>query len=438
MLFRNYCLHSTSGHQKIFMVNANLTNSPTYDKFFEPVFSLQNQCRYGHNCPELSDSRWVQIGVCRSMFDPTTGRGFLQHYTPFFKELPSTSHFFETLKSPRRLRFCKELNELLCRKMRNTLPDPLAEFEELKKFDVYAGDGHWHGAAAHDARKEGRKWAVGHFYTLNLRSHGMSHLETADEVERKHEHDMRALKRQKLETLRQGAPKGHKALYVWDSACIDFKQWELWKRGGVYFLTRAKENMDFDIEKDLPVDRRKPINRGVLSDQLVRCSGGLTLRLILCKDPVTETIHILLTNERSLPPGLLAQIYRIRWDVEKVFDQFKNSLNEQKAWASSMTAKAMQANFLCLTHNLMLLFEHEMKQTFDVSNTAEIQRREKRLNEMKKAAGKAGRKVSSMYDCVKRLTKRSLKFIRCLRAYFFINAPLGETAAYLRTLYASL
>ena len=372
------------------------------------------------------------------MLDPTTGRGFLQHYAPFFKELPSPGHFFETLKSPRRLKLCQELNELLCGEVRRTLSDPLAKYEELKKFDIYAGDGHWHAAAAHDPLKQGRKWAVGHFYALNMRSHGLSHLETADEVERVHEHDMRALKRQSLETLRQQAPKGRKVLYAWDTACIDFSQWETWKRGGVYFLTRAKENMVYQIQKELPLDHGNPINRGVLSDHLILCSAGTALRLIRCQDPATETIHTLLTNERTVSAGLLAQIYRIRWDVEKVFDQFKNSLNEQKAWASSATAKTMQAQFLCLTHNLMLLMEHHMKQSFDVTNTAEHVRREKRLKQMKKAARKAGRKVSSLYDCLNRLTKRSLKFIRCLRAYFFIKAPLSETAAYLRTLYATL
>ena len=124
--------------------------------------------------------------------------------------------------------------------------------------------------------------------------------------------------------------------------------------------------------------------------------------------------------------------------VETVFDEFKNSLNEQKAWATSENAKTMQANFLCLSHNLMLLMENHMEETFDVINTAENQRREERLIEMKKTAAKAGRKVSSMYDYVKRFTKRSVKFIRVLSAFFFIDAPLSHTAAYLSDLYAKL
>lgn len=36
-------------------------------------------------------------------------------------------------------------------------------------------------------------------------------------------------------------------------------------------------------------------------------------------------------------------------------------MSEYKAWAHSANAKTMQAQFLCLTHNLMLLMESELK-----------------------------------------------------------------------------
>jgi hypothetical protein len=421
------------------MAISNLTNSYAYSQFFEPVSVLLGLCRNRHACPELPDARWIELGVCRSLLDPMSGRGFLQQYSPFFETMPSTGLFFEALKSRRRLGLCQELGALLCDKLRSTLPDPLAAFEELKNFDVHAGDGHWHGAAAHDPRRDGRKWPVGHLYTLNLRCHAMNHMEMADEEDRKHEHDMRALKRQSLEALRQGAPKGRKVLIAWDSACIDFEQWEHWKkRGGVYFLTRAKSNMACAVLKDLSVDSGNPVNGGVFEDCLVKSASGITLRRIRCEDPATGQVHTILTNERSLPPGLLAQIYRMRWDVEKVFDQFKNSLKEQKAWASSATAKTMQAHFLCLTHNLMLLMEHHFENTCKVTNTAEKARREKRFLELKEASAKAGRKVSSVYEHVKRFTKRSLKFIRCLRTHLFLEKPLAEVAAYLANLYQHL
>jgi len=381
----------------------------------------------------------MEMGVCRTLMETTSGRGFLQQYGSFFKSPPSCGHFFEALKSERRLNLCQELNEALCQRVTDTLADPLAAFEALKQWDIYAGDGHWHGAAAHDKAKDGRKWAVGHFYTLNMRSHAMNHLEMADEVQRKHEHDMRALKRQSIGALRQNARKGRKVLYAWDSACLDYRQWDYWKRqGGIYFITRFKDALVYDLLEDRSIELDNPVNHGIVRDQLIRpTGGGSLLRRIECVDPVTGQLHVFLTNELTLSAGLLAQIYRLRWDLEKVFDQFKNSLREQKAWASSSNAKMMQALFLCAAHNLMLLMEDQLESSFGVTNQAETKRRHKRLKAMMASALKSGRKVSIVYQCVQRLTKRSLKFIRCLRAYFFTDAPLIQMANYLRALYAT-
>jgi hypothetical protein len=115
------------------------------------------------------------------------------------------------------------------------MPDPFASFKCLDDFDIYAGDGHFIAAASHDKAASRRrppqnkpdsrtaaftatKYATGHLYSLDLRSHGMTHLTVSDQVERKKEHDMRALKRQDIQTLRQGAATGRKVLYIWDRA----------------------------------------------------------------------------------------------------------------------------------------------------------------------------------------------------------------------------
>jgi hypothetical protein len=44
-----------------------------------------------------------------------------------------------------------------------------------------------------------------------------------------------------------------------------------------------------------------------------------------------------------------------------------------------MTARAMQVHFLCLAHNLLLLFEARLAREHDVANQAEQHRRRQRL-----------------------------------------------------------
>jgi hypothetical protein len=248
---------------------------------------------------------------------------------------------------------------------------------------------------------------------------------------------MRALKRQSIEDLRQGARKGRKVLFAWDRACLDYAQWESWKRqGGIYFITRTKKNLVLDLLDDLSVDYTDPINLGIISDQLVMSTCGNPLRRIECEDPATGKRYVFITNERTLSAGLLAQIYRLRWDVEKVFDQFKNDLNEQKAWATSPNAKIMQAHFLCITHNLMLLMERHLEVSFDIFNESEMRRRAKRSEERDALAVEGNRKVSFMYQHIQRHSKRSVKFIRSLRAFLSINEPVQHFADFLRRLYA--
>ena len=57
------------------------------------------------------------------------------------------------------------------------------------------------------------KLATGHFFLLNLRNHGISHLTMADQSgTRKKEHDMHAMKRSTFNELRVGEPKGRKVI----------------------------------------------------------------------------------------------------------------------------------------------------------------------------------------------------------------------------------
>jgi predicted transcriptional regulator len=55
----------------------------------------------------------------------------------------------------------------------------------------------------------------------------------ADLAGRKKEHDLRALKRQSVAQLRQGAGKGRKVLWVWDKAVVDLPFWQERKAAGI-------------------------------------------------------------------------------------------------------------------------------------------------------------------------------------------------------------
>ncbi len=425
-------------------------------EFFKPLGGFLDLSRSRRNCPALADELWLEAGIRRCLGLFQSGRDFLQDLADRHDTGILRTTFFESLKSRRRLALLSEVLAQVQVLMRRSLPDPFAAFKYLADFDLYAGDGHFISAASHDKaaprkspgkdKKVGRtaaftatKYATGHIYSLCLRSHCITHLTVSDQVERRKEHDMRALKRQDMLTLRQGAAKGRKVLYIWDRAGIDFRQWFKWKESGIYFLTREKENMKLEIVGIHPFDRADPINRGVISDEMVATSVGVSVRRVVYQDPETGTVYAYLTN---LPPaiasGIVALLYKSRWDVEKVFDEFKNKLGEIKSWASTANAKTCQARLLCLTHNLMTLMEEQIFRETGIRNEAETKRKAQTISHRdqdSKSKGRGG--LTDLQKAIQRLTQRTVKFIRWLKNHLDGTRSWPQSLARLAKIYAT-
>jgi hypothetical protein len=414
---------------------SSIPDTSVNDAFLQPLHGLVATSPHLHPCPEYSDDDWLRLGVQRVLERVESGRAFLQEHGPRFGYQPTRANYFAAQNSPRRLDLVRDVNRRLLAAAAAALPDHLAQFPELKDYQCFALDGHWHQAAAHDARHEGAKMAVGHFYSLDLRTHALRHLAAGEGL---HEHDMTVLKRLKPSGLRHDVPKGTRVLIVYDRAGIDFDYWKRCRHEcAVYFISRVKEGMVYDwIESRVP-DRGDARNRGVGQDRVVMTREGHRMRIIHYTDPAGGEEYQFLTNEPDLPPGLVAELYRRRWDVEKVFDQIKNKLGEKKAWGTSLVAKTTQGHLVALTHNLLLIYGARLEREHDISNQAEDRRRQERHREMEEAAKTAGRPPTTLRTGLRRATQCSVKFIRWLRHALRDN--LAETTAVprLAQLYAS-
>ena len=93
--------------------------------------------------------------------------------------------------------------------------------------------------------------------------------------------------------------------------------------------------------------------------------------------------------------------------------------------------------FLCLLHNLMVLFEAGPAET-GISNAAEEKRRENVLTELTERVQKTGLKIPLIMAGFQRLTQRTVKFIRWLRSFFWHNRLLEELRLILKKRYATL
>lgn len=413
------------------------SNSATVNQaFFQPLQQALTQASGLWHCPQLPDDEWLRMGVQRVLEGSPSGRAFVQEHGVRFETSPTYTNYFASLRSERRRDLVREVSRSLVAAMEARVCDRLGDIPELAGYACFAADGHWHKAATHDPRHEESKVSVGHFYSLNLRTHTLRHLAAGEGL---HEHDLSALKRIKPGGLRQQVRQGTRGLIVYDKAGIDLGYWKRCRHEcAVYFLSRAKESMVFEWVEDRVWDRSDERNHGVISDSMVRSREGHLLRLVVYQDAVSGKIYEFLTNEPDLPPGVIAELYRRRWEAEKVFDEVKNKLGQKKAWGTSLVSKETQAQMIAITHNLLLAYEQDLEERHDAGNTAEDQRRSERIESVRAAGAGTGLPIAALLLQVRRASQRSVKFIRWLRQA--LRERLAEAVAVtrLKALYATL
>lgn len=413
------------------------SNSEVFTKLFAPVVDVYPDSEKQYDCAVLSDLDFLEMGLLRTISESRSGRDFVQRHGDHQRKDLDYDLFFKSLKSQRRINNLSSVNQLLKKVVASHVTDPFASIPELEKFVILGGDGHFHEGAVHDEKYVTRngiekKPSTGHFFLMDFRSQYMSHIQTADvDGTRRHEHDIRAMKRSSFDQLRGHAPKGTKVILVWDRASYDSAFWHKAKHSfGLYFLSRAKENMNFEPIKDLEFDRSDLRNSGVISDQKVETPAkNIDLRRIEYRDPVSGKVYVYITTEMTLPPGIVCLLYKQRWDIEKIFDEFKNKLDEKKSWGSGKKTKTSNALFLCLAHNLLLILESLLNEQ-GITNDGEIERRAKRFEE----AVKKGANYVATH--VQRLTVIDLKFIRWLRNFVYGELSWSVATERLRSIYA--
>ena len=408
-------------------------------RFFAPLDRALDRAHSIRKCQEYPDQLHLRSGVGRVIDGSKSGREWVQFFCTLFTLSLSVANFFAALRSQRRLQLLQEVDKDVraqADEQSRKRKDPFEPYPELASFEVYASDGHTHGASAHEDPIYDKKRPVSHLFSLNLRTHTAAHLTvTQPKRGKKAEHEIKALKRIGGATLRLGAPKGTKVIHAYDPAIVDYAQWQKWKRGhGVYVITVEKANSALMKTARRVWDRQAPENVGVLSDETVVSPTGATLRRVRYRDPVTGEVYRFITNELTLAPGLLAFIYKLRWDLAKVFDTFKNKLEQKKAWGKHKFAKAQQAHFITLAHNLLLMLENTLDIEEGIVDEKVHVKKAKRLAEDVERALQAGRSPNVLVQQLTRATQRSFQFIRWLRTGLILNTSWEQAVVQLRPL----
>jgi len=135
------------------------------------------------------------------------------------------------------------------------------------------------------------------------------------------------------------------AFYVMDRGYIDFERLYVFTLSAAFFVVRTKENVLLEPRYSHPVDK----STGVRSDQTVILTAiqsakvyPETLRRVSFYDVETDQRLKFLTNNFVLPALTIAQIYKLRWQVELFFKWIKQHLRIKAFFGTSENAVKTQ------------------------------------------------------------------------------------------------
>ena len=131
------------------------------------------------------------------------------------------------------------------------------------------------------------------------------------------------------------------SFYIMDRGYVDYKRLYKIHISNAFFITRAKDNMNYRRLYSHSKDKTK----GVLYDQTIMLNNYYSskdylekLRIIKFRDQQIGKVFVFLTNNFHLQATEVAQLYKNRWEIELFFKWIKQHLKIKSFWGQSENA----------------------------------------------------------------------------------------------------
>ena len=154
------------------------------------------------------------------------------------------------------------------------------------------------------------------------------------------------------------------SIYVMDRAYLDFQRLYQLHQCSAIFVTRSKTNTGLRRLYSNTVDK----STGVRYDQIVVLTGYYSkkdypekLRRIKYFDAEKGRSFVFLTNQFTLPPITIAELYRYRWRVEIFFKWIKQHLRIKSFYGTSENAVKTQIWIAVSTYVLVAIMKKKLK-----------------------------------------------------------------------------
>ena len=154
------------------------------------------------------------------------------------------------------------------------------------------------------------------------------------------------------------------AFYILDRGYTDFGRLYAITEALAYVVIRGKRGLAAVRRASRPVDK----STGLRSDQTIVLCGPKTatlypapLRRITYVDLDTQRRFVFLTNNFTLPPLQIAQLYKCRWQVELFFKWIKQHLRIKAFYGTSVNAVKTQVWTAISVSVLVAILKKELR-----------------------------------------------------------------------------
>jgi hypothetical protein len=165
------------------------------------------------------------------------------------------------------------------------------------------------------------------------------------------------------------------SIYVLDRGYLDFARLRLLQEARAVFVVRSKRRVRTRRLYSHPVDR----TTGLICDQTVRLASRHTsglypnkLRRVRYADAETGQHLTLLSNDFTIPPLTVAELYRCRWQVELFFKWIKQHLRIKHFYGTSGNAVKTQIWIAISVYVLVAIVAKRLQLELDLYTILQI------------------------------------------------------------------
>lgn len=171
-------------------------------------------------------------------------------------------------------------------------------------------------------------------------------------------------------------PKG--SVLVFDKGYKSYEEFQRLDQNGITWITRKNIRATTEATQSKPVSVQQSQN-GVLSDELILLGNHthkkqprVPARLIVYYDPVTKKKFEFITNNTTMKPSTIAQLYQRRWQIETLFKRLKQNNQLTYFIGDSENAIRIQIWAALIGDLILKLIQNKLKKPWSFANLSSM------------------------------------------------------------------